>query len=62
MKNLDRIQQTMKYLFLAEDSTDSLEMMMLQKNTQLEPGEILWMGVVKTLLWTLVAIALPILL
>ena len=62
MNNLARIQQTIKYLFLAEDSTDSIAMNMLQEITQVDQSGIQWLGVVKTFLWTLVAIALPIVL
>jgi hypothetical protein len=62
MKNMQNIRQTMMYLICPEDTTDSLQVDMPVNMTQVDGRVTQWPGIIKILLWMMVAIGLPLML
>jgi hypothetical protein len=62
MKNKEFIQQALIYLFSPEDSSEMHNMVSLGDVPQLWPSSISWFGAIKTTMWVLLAIVLPLVL
>ena len=62
MKNKEFIQQAMIYLFSPEDSSEMHNMARLGGVPQLWSSSTSWFGAIKTIMWVLLAIVLPLVL
>lgn len=62
MKNRERIQQALLYLVTPEDSSNSINMTRIRGS--LQPCQVTpdWLGPVKTIIWALLAIIVPLVL
>jgi hypothetical protein len=62
MKNKELIQHALIYLFIPEDSSEFINMGRPGGTPQLWSSCPTWLGAIKTIFWTLLAIVLPIVL
>ena len=62
MKNKEFIQQALIYLFSPEDSSEVHNMARLGGVPQLCSSSTSWFGAIKTIMWVLLAIVLPLVL
>lgn len=59
MKNIELTKQALIYLLTPEDSSELLNRTRTGGASQVWSSSPAWLGVMKTILWTLVAIVLP---